>query len=35
MSDALHPSTKGYEIWAKAVIQPLSAMMGTPVPAVP
>jgi lysophospholipase L1-like esterase len=35
MSDALHPSAKGYEIWAKAVIQPLSTMMGTPVPAVP
>jgi lysophospholipase L1-like esterase len=34
MSDALHPSAKGYEIWAKAVIEPLSALMGTPVPAV-
>jgi lysophospholipase L1-like esterase len=33
MSDGLHPTTKGYEIWAKAVIQPLSALMGTPVPA--
>jgi lysophospholipase L1-like esterase len=33
MSDALHPSAKGYEIWAKAVIEPLSALMGTPVPA--
>lgn len=32
MSDALHPSTKGYEIWAKAVIEPLSKLMGTPVP---
>ena len=29
MSDALHPSAKGYEIWAKAVLQPLSALMGT------
>ncbi len=29
MSDALHPSGKGYEIWAKAVLQPLSALMGT------
>jgi len=28
MSDGLHPTTKGYEIWAKAVIQPLSALMG-------
>jgi len=34
MSDALHASAKGYEIWAKAVIEPLSALMGTPVPAV-
>ena len=29
MSDALHPSGKGYEIWAKAVPQPLTALMGT------
>jgi lysophospholipase L1-like esterase len=29
MSDGLHPTMKGYEIWAKAVIEPLSAMMGT------
>ena len=28
MSDALHPSTKGYEIWAKAVEQPLRQLMG-------
>jgi beta-glucosidase len=28
MSDALHPSTKGYEIWAKAVEQPLRELMG-------
>ena len=34
MSDRLHPTPKGYEIWAKAVIEPLSALMGTPVPAV-
>jgi lysophospholipase L1-like esterase len=34
MSDALHPSAKGYEIWAEAVIEPLSKLMGTPVPAV-
>jgi len=30
MSDGLHPSAKGYEIWAKAVIEPLSELMGTP-----
>ena len=35
MSDLLHPSAKGYEIWAKAVIAPLSGLMGTSVPAVP
>jgi lysophospholipase L1-like esterase len=34
MSDRLHPTPKGYEIWAKAVIEPLSALMGTPVPAI-
>ena len=28
MSDGLHPTTKGYEIWAKAVIEPLSALVG-------
>src|SRR5262249_50063064 len=28
MSDALHPSSKGYEIWAEAVVQPLSKLMG-------
>ena len=33
MSDALHPSTKGYEIWAKAVVGPLSALVGTAQPA--
>jgi lysophospholipase L1-like esterase len=27
MSDGLHPTMKGYEIWAKAVIDPLTAMM--------
>jgi lysophospholipase L1-like esterase len=27
MSDALHPSAKGYEIWAEAVKEPLSALM--------
>ena len=29
MSDGLHPTGKGYEIWAKAVLDPLSALMGT------
>ena len=28
MSDGLHPSGKGYEIWAKAVLAPLTALMG-------
>ena len=28
MSDGLHPTTKGYEIWAKAVIEPLTALMA-------
>ena len=32
MSDGLHPSTKGYEIWANAVIEPLTKLVG-PVPA--
>jgi lysophospholipase L1-like esterase len=27
MSDALHPSTKGYEIWAEAVKEPLSKLL--------
>ena len=27
MSDALHPSTKGYEIWAEAVATTLSKLM--------
>lgn len=27
MSDGLHPSTKGYEIWAQAVIAPVTALM--------
>ena len=30
MSDGLHPSTKGYEIWAKAVSEPLSKLMTAP-----
>ena len=34
MSDGLHPSAKGYDLWAKAVIEPLSALMGTPRPAI-
>jgi lysophospholipase L1-like esterase len=28
MSDALHPTGKGYEIWAKAVIDPITKMMA-------
>jgi lysophospholipase L1-like esterase len=28
MRDGLHPSPSGYEIWAKAVIEPLSKLMG-------
>ena len=28
MSDALHPSTRGYEIWAQAVREPLSRLIG-------
>jgi lysophospholipase L1-like esterase len=28
MSDGLHPSTRGYEIWADAVRAPLTALMG-------
>lgn len=28
MSDLLHPSTKGYEIWAEAVKAPLTQLMG-------
>ena len=28
MSDGLHPTTKGYEIWAKAVLEPLTALMA-------
>jgi predicted esterase/lysophospholipase L1-like esterase len=27
MSDALHPSTRGYELWARAVISPITALM--------
>jgi lysophospholipase L1-like esterase len=33
MSDALHPTSKGYEIWAKAVIDPITAMMNGKAPA--
>jgi lysophospholipase L1-like esterase len=28
MSDALHPTTKGYEIWAEAVKEPLARLMA-------
>jgi lysophospholipase L1-like esterase len=30
MSDLLHPSTKGYEIWAEAVIGPVTTLMAAP-----
>jgi lysophospholipase L1-like esterase len=32
MSDALHPTTKGYEIWAQAVEQPLTKLMAAGAP---
>ena len=32
MSDGLHPGPKGYEIWAQAVIEPLSALMAGRAP---
>jgi lysophospholipase L1-like esterase len=32
MSDSLHPTEKGYEIWAKAVIEPITAMMNGKAP---
>jgi lysophospholipase L1-like esterase/predicted esterase len=32
MSDGLHPSAKGYELWAQAVISPLTAMMDGKAP---
>jgi lysophospholipase L1-like esterase len=32
MADALHPTAKGYEIWAKAVIEPITAMMNGKAP---
>ena len=28
MSDGLHPTTKGYEIWAEAVEEPLAELVG-------
>jgi beta-glucosidase len=33
MADSLHPTAKGYEIWAKAVIEPITAMMNGRAPA--
>ena len=29
MSDALHPSAKGYEIWAEAVKEPLARLLAS------
>jgi lysophospholipase L1-like esterase len=33
MSDGLHPTPKGYDIWAQAVVEPLTAMMAGRAPA--
>jgi lysophospholipase L1-like esterase len=33
MADALHPTTAGYEIWGKAVIDPITALMNGRAPA--
>jgi lysophospholipase L1-like esterase len=33
MSDGLHPTAKGYEIWAQAVAEPLAALMAGRAPA--
>ena len=30
MSDGLHPSAKGYEIWGEAIIEPLTKLMSAP-----
>jgi lysophospholipase L1-like esterase/dienelactone hydrolase len=32
MSDGLHPSAKGYELWARAVVSPLTALMEGRMP---
>jgi lysophospholipase L1-like esterase len=32
MSDGLHPTAKGYEIWAQAVVEPLTALMAGRAP---
>jgi lysophospholipase L1-like esterase len=32
MSDGLHPTAKGYEIWAQAVVAPLTALMAGRAP---
>ena len=32
MSDGLHPGPKGYEIWAQAVVEPLTALMAGRAP---
>ncbi len=32
-TDNLHPAGPGYEIWGEAVKEPLSKMLGTPIPA--
>jgi lysophospholipase L1-like esterase len=33
MGDGLHPTTAGYEVWAKAVIDPITALMNGRAPA--
>jgi lysophospholipase L1-like esterase len=30
MNEGLHPSAKGYEIWAEAVKEPLTRLLATP-----
>jgi len=32
MSDALHPTTKGYEIWAEAVKEPIASLLKDSLP---
>jgi len=34
MSDALHPTTKGYEIWAEAVKEPIASLLKDSLPSV-
>ena len=34
MSDALHPTTKGYEIWAEAVKEPIASLLKDSLPSI-